>query len=167
MTVRRRQVLERRARARSRWRERLLDSAAAVTPGRAAAARRFTDGAIVLLYHRIGDRLPDSDPFAVSVEVFEQQIAWLTDAFSLVAAEELAARAAKGLPVQRAAAITFDDGDASVVERAFPVLEAHRAPATVFVDVGGLASGGGLVSSDLRALAEGRRRDRLARRVTR
>jgi len=148
--------IEHRAQRRIRWRERLLASAATLLPGRGAAVRRF-DGAPVLLYHRVVEDGPPPDPFTVSLEAFEQQVAWLADHFELVTAGQLAARVSVGAPLDGVAAITFDDGDPSVVEQAWPVLTAQATPATVFVDAGRLVDGnrGCMSPDDLRILVAG------------
>jgi len=108
---------------------------------------------VLLLYHRVLDSAPASDPFTVSREAFERQVVWLAERFTLrTAAQVVAATARERL--EGSAAITFDDGDPSVVEVVLPVLMRHGVPATVFVDVGRLTGRGGpgLSPADLRAL---------------
>lgn len=84
----------------------------------------------VLVYHSISD---EEDFFAVSPEVFEGQMKYLSTHVTVVPLERAFAHAA-GNPVEHdSVAITFDDGYADFVHTALPVLQKYAIPATVFV----------------------------------
>ncbi|MCB9833862.1 MAG: polysaccharide deacetylase family protein [Planctomycetes bacterium] len=145
------------ARARVRWRERLLDLAAVVLgPWSTRSGRnRWKDGAPIVTYHRIvADPDPTTDPFAVREAAFEAQVAWLAQHFSLITVAELAARIRKRKPLGGTAVISFDDGYDCTYRRALPILRALKAPVTLFVATGGLdRADGGLGSAQLAELA--------------
>ena len=90
--------------------------------------------AIVLTYHAV-EKGPqplclDPDLFRAHLDVFAE-----ADAHTLTVSG-LAAALAKGALPDRAVAITFDDGAASVAESAAPLLSEHGATATVFCVAG-------------------------------
>lgn len=98
----------------------------------AAVAGRRPPGLVVLLYHEVGG--PRPGPVNLSVAAFEEQVAGLVVAGSLVSLDDGLARLASGQPFDRTlVAITFDDGTAGFIEHAVPVLVRHRAPATLYV----------------------------------
>ena len=134
------------------WRERLFGLARPLLPD---APGRWADGAPILLYHDIvgrGDR--PGDPFTVTADAFDRQMAWLAAHFTVVTVRELLARVTRG-SARGLAAVTFDDGYRSTVDRALPVLRAHSLSATVFVDTGRLNTGGSsLTDADVRALSD-------------
>ena len=72
---------------RVRWRERIFGLARPLLPDGPA---RWTDGAPILLYHRVvdSDSRPD-DPFAVAARAFDWQIAWLAEHFTVVTVRDL------------------------------------------------------------------------------
>ena len=57
-------------------------------------------------------------------------------------------------PSARTMAVTFDDGDRSVLDRAFPILVEHGLPATVFVATHVIGQPGALTADELRLLAQ-------------
>jgi len=89
----------------------------------------------VITYHRM--RSVARDPFSVSPESFEQQIAWLAAnqlAVSLGVVEEvLAGRRALH---QDSVLVTIDDGYRDAFTTALPVLRRYGVPAVFFVTVG-------------------------------
>lgn len=90
-------------------------------------------GTLVLAYHLVGAGTPS--PVDVPTEVFEAQMAWLAgnaQVFPLRQLPQLLRRPEPGLQV----CLTFDDGFANFAEKALPILERHRLPATLFVPVG-------------------------------
>lgn len=128
-----------------RWRERLFGAASRVIP---PGGPRWADGAPILLYHCVSSgNAPPVDPFAVSEDAFARQIAQLVERYSLVTVQELVGRLERG-EAHGSAAVTFDDGFRCTLTRALPVLQAHGARATVFVDTGRLDGGGPALRSD-------------------
>lgn len=109
---------------------------------------------LVLALHRVDDPAPFTySPTAAQLATI---VASLRDlGYRLVTVSDLIAgmAAAEG-PAPRLAAVTFDDGDASVVRSALPVLRDLGAPATVFVLTDRLDRPGSLTRADLRLLAD-------------
>ncbi|HEY3797713.1 MAG TPA: polysaccharide deacetylase family protein [Caulobacteraceae bacterium] len=99
-------------------------------------ARRVRDrvlpGAIILLYHRVGE--PELDPqlLSVSRRHFEEHLLVLRG-FRRVPLAQLPAASAVGQP---RIAVTFDDGYADNLHNAKPLLDKYETPATMFVSSG-------------------------------
>jgi len=102
---------------------------------RPAGGRRA--GRLILMYHRVA--IADSDPLELCVapERFEKQLELLRSVSRIVPLREITRARSNGPTV----AITFDDGYADNALAAAPLLEAHDAPATVFVVAGAVGSG--------------------------
>lgn len=125
-----------------RWRtKKILRRAVAWTAlGRASQERsdRGDRGRVlarVLTFHRFADR--PRDPFAVAPERFAEQVASLA-AEGIAVSLEAFERALAGqmtLP-PGAVLITIDDGAASTLAIAAPILARHRVPAVAFVTPG-------------------------------
>lgn len=98
------------------------------------AARR--GAGLILFYHRIA--APPSDPWriAVSSASFDRQLRMLNDEFQVLPLAELVLAARRGRIPPRAVAISFDDGYFDNLDRALPLLEAHRVPATFYIATG-------------------------------
>lgn len=97
----------------------------------------------ILMYHRIVEREPLSDPDGIctSVARFDAHLDWLASRSFLCVPVDLALRPARAGEGRRFA-ITFDDGYEETLRLALPVLEARSLPATVFVvsgQIGGRA----------------------------
>lgn len=107
-----------------------------------ASARRWrgAPGLTVLGWHRVDGRR--SDGLSTGVEDFRRHLDTLEEwgACVLPLEQAVAALRAGTLP-ERAVALTFDDGYASVVETAWPLLEERGHPATLFVVTGCLTDG--------------------------
>lgn len=91
---------------------------------------------VVLLYHRVN---PDEDPFfpAISVEVFETQMRYLSRNFHVLSLVEIIRRIRDGTGVEPLTiAITFDDGYRDNYTFAHPILKRYQLPATLFVATG-------------------------------
>lgn len=96
-------------------------------PAVARAVSRTTKGELrVIAYHGV----PDAN-------LLDQHLTWLSQEFKLLSGADVsdAIRSGRAFPAQ-GAWLTFDDGLANVIERGLPVLEAHGAPATLFVSPG-------------------------------
>lgn len=86
----------------------------------------------VLTYHRFGRRR--FDPFCVSPEDFDEQMAWLASTGRAVSLDDVFAFAQgnRDLP-EDACLVSIDDGFASMHDVAFPILAKHRLPAVMFI----------------------------------
>lgn len=93
--------------------------------------------AVILTYHRVADAVQDPHGLAVRPERFQEHIAAFASRYELMTAGSLLRRLAEGrrLP-HNGLVITLDDGYADALTHARPILEAHSAPATVFVASG-------------------------------
>jgi peptidoglycan/xylan/chitin deacetylase (PgdA/CDA1 family) len=86
----------------------------------------------ILCYHAIDPNWPS--PLAVRPNDFTEHLRWLAAHRRVLPLDELVDRLDRRFrPPPRTAALTFDDGFATVYEFAFPLLRAMRQPATVFV----------------------------------
>lgn len=96
------------------------------------ARNRVLPGALILLYHRVGE--PELDPqlLAVSRRHFEEHLQVLRR-FRRIALGQLPAPDRAGPP---RIAVTFDDGYADNLKNAKPLLEKYDTPATMFVSSG-------------------------------
>jgi peptidoglycan/xylan/chitin deacetylase (PgdA/CDA1 family) len=103
-----------------------LAAVSSLVPRRPAAVVR------VLTYHRFGHRA--RDPFCVTPEDFEAQVAVLAREGRAVSLEDVTAfaRGRRDLP-DDACLVTMDDGYASMLDVALPILARHRVPAVAFV----------------------------------
>jgi peptidoglycan/xylan/chitin deacetylase (PgdA/CDA1 family) len=91
--------------------------------------------AVILLYHSIAENEP-ADPYAVSRNAFCEQISWLIDqGYEFVSLAALVQSLRKGLgdKTGKQVILTFDDGYQDFTLNAFPILQRHRLPATVFL----------------------------------
>jgi hypothetical protein len=150
------QETERRALRRLIWRERLLGLASTFLrdPIGASSPQAWNKGAPVILYHKITDGPQGPDPIALDARAFERQVDWLRERYTLVTAGELARRLRAGEPTAGHAAITFDDGYDNTFERAWPILRARGAPATLFIDTARLGGARpALTRDEVRAMA--------------
>jgi len=96
----------------------------------------------ILVYHSIGD--DPQNPFSVSPEDFEEQVRFLSQAYHVMALEELIACITDGerqVPPD-AVVITLDDGFEDNYTNAYPILRRYKVPATIFVIAERLRSGG-------------------------
>lgn len=88
---------------------------------------------VILMYHRIAAPAHDPWQIAVAPATFDQQMDMLKQEREVVPLSWLIDRLERGLPVRRAAAITFDDGYVDVLHHGRPVLEKHGCPATMYL----------------------------------
>lgn len=109
---------------------------------RRRAGRLFTSGPVILMYHHVGSPAEDPWKLAVSSERFHAHQEVLQQHRAVMSLKELARRHEAGRLPEDAAAITFDDGYASNLHTAKPILEKFALPATVFVTTGFLQTGG-------------------------
>lgn len=91
----------------------------------------------ILRYHKVSN---ESHPFfpALKPNVFENQILFLKEHYSIYPLDELVRASRKGYVPPRAVALTFDDGYADNFTVAFPLLKKHHVPATIFLTTGAI-----------------------------
>jgi peptidoglycan/xylan/chitin deacetylase (PgdA/CDA1 family) len=90
--------------------------------------------AVILLYHRVAEGLPDPQCLAVSPARFAEHLSLLAETTCPVSLEELPSRLKSRRRNDRPlSVITFDDGYADNLEQAAPILAGHGVPATVFI----------------------------------
>ena len=96
---------------------------------------------LVLIYHQVGRK--SSDPVHVSIpeDVFSAQMETLREKCNPISLDQMMQALEGGVLPPRAVAVTFDDGYASVLERALPILRRWKIPATVFLPAGLLGGG--------------------------
>jgi peptidoglycan/xylan/chitin deacetylase (PgdA/CDA1 family)/SAM-dependent methyltransferase len=99
-------------------------------------AQILSPHALVLTYHQVGRRSPDPLRVGVPAELFAAQMDQLRRAWNPVSLDALVDGLAQGILPRRSVAVTFDDGYASVLSSAIPVLERFRIPTTVFLSSG-------------------------------
>ena len=89
-----------------------------------------------LLYHVVAPvECRDAGQMRISRALFEQQMAYLAgNGYRVVRCLDLVRRVREGVPPPaKTVAISFDDGDAGLLEHALPVLQRYGFPATVFL----------------------------------
>ncbi|MBI2568172.1 MAG: polysaccharide deacetylase family protein [Candidatus Schekmanbacteria bacterium] len=100
------------------------------TRKRLGAPGRF----LILAYHRIGWPGHSGAPGCVSPALFAAHLRLLRRYFAVVSLDRLCEALAAGtLPHADAVAVTLDDGYADAFSAAYPILRAHRIPATIFL----------------------------------
>jgi peptidoglycan/xylan/chitin deacetylase (PgdA/CDA1 family) len=96
----------------------------------------FTMHALILTYHAVE---PGASPLCVSPELLAEHLDCVAEAgVRTVTVSELASMLRARRPIERTVALTFDDGFASVVEKAAPLLRERGMTATVFCVAGHL-----------------------------
>jgi peptidoglycan/xylan/chitin deacetylase (PgdA/CDA1 family) len=94
---------------------------------------------LVLMYHRVlppahPDRAREQPGMYVSPETLAMHLGLLKRHFELVHLDDWAEKVTSGQAVPRlACAVTFDDGWRDNFEYAFPILQAQRVPATIYL----------------------------------
>ncbi len=109
------------------------------------ARRLHKNQALILTYHGVLSKASDNyvNRNCVSAEMFDRQVRWLKNHYSVISLSELvdAIRGEKPLPPY-AAAITFDDGFLNNYSVALPILMKHNVPATMFLTTGYIGGNG-------------------------
>ncbi len=101
--------------------------------GSLAARERFAAAHVrVLTYHRFGNER--HDPFAVTPEAFDRQMAWLASEGRAISLADLGAfLGGQGTIRSGSVLVTIDDGFESALTVAAPTLARHAVPAVAFV----------------------------------
>lgn len=97
----------------------------------------------ILMYHTVGDA-------ELSIRQFEWQMRYLREYFEPISLGVLVDRLQAGATTGREVVLTFDDGVQNHFRVAWPLLQAHRVPATFFVCPGLIESGDWLWRTALR-----------------
>ena len=93
----------------------------------------------ILLYHSIDETTSSSYArWTVPPAIFEEQMSWLAEqGYHALTISELVAALVGGTPLPpRTTAITFDDGFRDFLTGAWPVLQRHGLPATLYLAAG-------------------------------
>lgn len=100
-------------------------------------ARRLSSEGVILCYHNVvRECVPspwDRSGVHMPLSVFERQMRWLAQHYEILPLAEHVERALRGGPLRGVAAVTFDDAYRGVFDHAWPLLQALKIPATVFV----------------------------------
>lgn len=100
-------------------------------------ARHLRDAGVILCYHNVVATSGGSDLGEPSLHIplptFERHMRWLAVHCDAVPLSEFVRRLRAGASLRHLAAVTFDDGYAGVLDHAWPVLQAFKIPATMFV----------------------------------
>ncbi|MBA2246148.1 MAG: polysaccharide deacetylase family protein [Gemmatimonadetes bacterium] len=94
--------------------------------------RFFRNRAIIVLFHRVDDRLAD-DPLSCTSAEFDAYCRFFRRYFTVVSLEELLDRLERGEDISRHLVITFDDGYLDNHEVAAARLRVHEIPACFFI----------------------------------
>jgi peptidoglycan/xylan/chitin deacetylase (PgdA/CDA1 family) len=101
----------------------------------------FRRKAIVLTYHRVLSHEAMAESWShpaivVTPETFERHMRVLSKTFKVLPLSEFQARLTTGAGFEAGSClVTFDDGWSETYDEAWPVLQRHRVPATVFLPV--------------------------------
>jgi peptidoglycan/xylan/chitin deacetylase (PgdA/CDA1 family) len=90
------------------------------------------DTAVVVAFHRVKNT-HTADGLTVSVPLFDRYCRFFRDHFNVVPLGDLVTRLERRQPLDRALAITFDDGYLDNFENAAPILQKYALPSTFFV----------------------------------
>ena len=90
---------------------------------------------LILAYHGVVEMPLDPPcPWMVVEAELARQLKWLVNRYQVMRLDDVVARLRDGQPLpDRVVVLTFDDGYASVRQRALPLLQCLRVPATVFL----------------------------------
>jgi peptidoglycan/xylan/chitin deacetylase (PgdA/CDA1 family) len=108
--------------------------------------------AVVLVYHRVGERSLDPWRLKIDPQTFAGQMETLASDWSPLSLAELVEGFRRRRLPERAVAVTFDDGYADNLDVAAPILLEYTIPATLFVATGLIDSGGPLWWDELALL---------------
>ena len=97
------------------------------------AYKRTCSRGLILMYHSVGDELPDPWSIRVTPKYFEEHLEVLKRLSKSMAFSNFAKANQEKTLEHGSVAVTFDDGYANNLHRAKPLLEKYEIPGTVFV----------------------------------
>jgi len=101
--------------------------------------RDRVSGAVILLYHRVGNDTVDAHDLQVSVDHFRSHLRHLTSNYHPVTVGAVVESVATGVPLPpRSIAVSLDDGYLQNLEVVLPLLREFDVPTTFFVTTEGL-----------------------------
>lgn len=95
--------------------------------------RKPESKALILMYHRVDTLSCDPWQLAVSPDVFEQQLAVISQHWRPISLAKLRQDVARRSVEDRSVVLTFDDGYIDNFIHAKPLLEKYKVPATFFI----------------------------------
>ena len=101
--------------------------------------RWFRNRAVIVLFHRVDDRLRD-DPISCTVDEFRASCEFFKRYFRVISLPELLDRLQRGDDISRCLVVTFDDGYLDNYTNAGRVLKELSLPACFFVATGLIGS---------------------------
>ncbi|MFA3790725.1 polysaccharide deacetylase family protein [Aliiglaciecola sp. SL4] len=87
----------------------------------------------ILIYHQVLPQFDPMRPYEMHADLFEQQLTWLKQNFTLLSLKQAATLLEEGNLPKNAAVITFDDGYENNASVALPILAKHNTVATFFI----------------------------------
>lgn len=100
-------------------------------------SRLHRNGLTILMYHGVvREQLPVGDWCFLDCSLFRRQIEYLRRHFSIVSLSSAIGLLKQGAVDKPTAVLTFDDGYQNNFDVAFPVLQQHGVPATIFLTTG-------------------------------
>jgi peptidoglycan/xylan/chitin deacetylase (PgdA/CDA1 family) len=118
---------------------RLASAGAIRIPGglRIVRNRRASSLAVVMYHGVVAQPLPVPHWCQLDATEFERQVEFLARTYKVLPLRDIVDRLRRGAPLPaHAACVTFDDGFRNVATTAFPILERHQVPSTVFLITG-------------------------------
>jgi peptidoglycan/xylan/chitin deacetylase (PgdA/CDA1 family) len=93
----------------------------------------------ILIYHRVNN---EGDPYfgGIPPKLFESQMAYLASRFTVLPLDDLVSALRERALPPNAVAVTLDDGYRDNYLEAFPILQRHSIPATVFLTTSAIGS---------------------------
>ena len=86
----------------------------------------------IILYHRVLEKTEAA--YDVAVEDFENQMEYLKESYDVISMSDALEYIKQEKPLKNnSVVITFDDGDVSIYNNAFPILKKYRFPFSVFI----------------------------------
>ena len=103
----------------------------------------YKGGVKILTFHRINDDSFDPVEMNIKVGIFEKLIGYLKEKYTIISLQNAIELIDSGESIPKSAIIlTFDDGYRDNYLNAFPILKKYRVPATIFLTVGAIDTGG-------------------------